>query len=145
MGLQVALNHRTEYRYDKAVKLGPQVIRLRPAPHCRTPILSYSLNLTPADHTLNWQLDVHHNHVARAFFQNKTTEFAVDVDLVADPSTLSISFWNLESKSIRSSTRRIWPGISSPIARLSRLDLCCRLFSTRFPEVSAERSAFWSI
>ncbi len=89
MGLQVALNHRTEYRYDKAVKLGPQVIRLRPAPHCRTPILSYSLNLTPADHILNWQLDVHHNHVARAFFQNKTTEFAVDVDLVADLSSFN--------------------------------------------------------
>ena len=49
MGIQVALNHRTEYRYDKAVTLGPQVIRLRPAPHCRTLILSYSLNVAPAD------------------------------------------------------------------------------------------------
>src|SRR5271156_2667271 len=86
MGIQVALNHRTEYRYDKAVTLGPQVIRLRPAPHCRTPILSYSLNVTPAEHLLNWQLDVHHNHLARVFFQNKTTEFVVEVDLVAELS-----------------------------------------------------------
>jgi uncharacterized protein (DUF2126 family) len=86
MGIQVALNHRTEYRYDKAVTLGPQVIRLRPAPHCRTPILSYSLNVTPAEHLLNWQLDVHHNHMARVFFQNKANEFVVEVNLVAELS-----------------------------------------------------------
>src|SRR5271168_2161910 len=86
MSLLVALNHRTRYRYDKAVTLGPQIIRLRPAPHCRTPILSYSLNVTPAEHILNWHLDVHHNHLARVFFQGKTTEFVVEVDLVADLS-----------------------------------------------------------
>jgi uncharacterized protein (DUF2126 family)/transglutaminase-like putative cysteine protease len=86
MSIQVALNHRTQYRYDKAVSLGPQVIRLRPAPHCRTPILSYSLNVFPAEHLLNWQLDVHHNHLARVFFQEKTTEFVVEVDLVAELS-----------------------------------------------------------
>ncbi len=86
MSIQVALNHRTQYQYDKAVSLGPQIIRLRPAPHCRTPILSYSLNVTPAEHLLNWHLDVHHNHLARVFFQGKTTEFVVEVDLVADLS-----------------------------------------------------------
>jgi uncharacterized protein (DUF2126 family)/transglutaminase-like putative cysteine protease len=86
MGIQVALNHRTEYRYDKAVFLGPQVIQLRPAPHCRTPILSYSLSVTPADHLLNWQLDVHHNHLARLLFPNRTNDFVVEVDLVAELS-----------------------------------------------------------
>src|SRR5271165_3241939 len=86
MSIQVALNHRTQYQYDKAVTLGPQIIRLRPAPHCRTPILSYSLNVTPAEHILNWHLDVHHNHLARVFFQGKTTEFVVEVALVADLS-----------------------------------------------------------
>jgi uncharacterized protein (DUF2126 family)/transglutaminase-like putative cysteine protease len=84
MSIQVALNHRTQYRYDKAVSLGPQVIRLRPAPHCRTPILSYSLSVIPVDHLLNWQLDVHHNHLARVFFRDKTNEFIVEVDLVAE-------------------------------------------------------------
>ncbi|MGD0369021.1 MAG: transglutaminase family protein [Acidobacteriaceae bacterium] len=84
MSIQAALNHRTQYRYDKAVSLGPQVIRLRPAPHCRTPILSYSLSVIPADHLLNWQLDVHHNHLARVFFRDKTSEFIVEVDLVAE-------------------------------------------------------------
>ena len=84
MGIQVALNHRTEYRYDKAVYLGPQVIQLRPAPHGRTPILSYSLSVIPAQHILKWQLDPHSNYLARVLFQEKTTEFAVEVNLVAD-------------------------------------------------------------
>jgi uncharacterized protein (DUF2126 family) len=86
MSVQVALNHRTQYRYDKAVSLGPQVIQLRPAPHCRTPILSYSLNVTPAAHVLNWQLDPYNNHLARLLFADKTDEFVVEVDLVAELS-----------------------------------------------------------
>ena len=86
MSIQVALNHRTQYRYDKAVSLGPQVIRLRPAPHCRTPILSYSLSVTPAEHLLNWQFDLHNNHLARVLFPEKTNEFVVEVDLVAELS-----------------------------------------------------------
>jgi len=84
MGIKVALNHRTQYLYGKAVSLGPQVIQLRPASHSRTPILSYSLHVTPADHILNWQLDPHHNHLARVLFSGKTTEFVVEVDLVAE-------------------------------------------------------------
>ncbi len=84
MGIQIALNHRTQYRYDKAVSLGPQVIQLRPAPHSRTPILSYSLDVAPADHMLNWQMDLHYNHLARVIFQQKTDLLVVDVNLVAD-------------------------------------------------------------
>ncbi|HEY4379012.1 MAG TPA: transglutaminase family protein [Acidobacteriaceae bacterium] len=89
MGIQVALHHRTRYRYDKAVFLGPQVIQLRPAPHCRTPILSYSLEIAPADNLLNWQLDAHSNYLARALFPSKTAEFVVDVNLVADLSPVN--------------------------------------------------------
>jgi uncharacterized protein (DUF2126 family) len=86
MRIQVALNHRTQYRYDKAVLLGPQIIQLRPAPHCRTPILSYSLGVTPVDHLLNWQFDPYQNHLARLLFPNKTNDFVVEVDLVAELS-----------------------------------------------------------
>lgn len=86
MSIQVALNHRTQYRYEKAVSVGPQVIRLRPAPHCRTPILNYSLSVTPTGHFLNWQLDLHNNHVARLLFTDKTNKFVVEVDLVAELS-----------------------------------------------------------
>ncbi len=89
MGIQVALNHRTQYRYDKAVSLGPQVIQLRPAPHCRTPILSYALRVDPAEHLLNWQMDLHNNHLARLIFQQKTDKFVVEVNLVADLSPIN--------------------------------------------------------
>lgn len=84
MGNKVALKHRTQYLYDKAVSLGPQVIQLRPAPHARTPVLSYSLRIVPEEHVLHWQLDVHHNRVARVLFPGKTKEFVVEVEFVAD-------------------------------------------------------------
>ena len=45
MALHIALTHRTQYVYDRDTGLGPQIVRLRPAPHSRTPILSYSLNI----------------------------------------------------------------------------------------------------
>jgi uncharacterized protein (DUF2126 family)/transglutaminase-like putative cysteine protease len=89
MNKQVALHHRTEYRYERAVTLGPQVVQLRPAPYCRTPILSYSLAVTPADRLLNWQLDPHSNWSARLIFPSKTEEFAVDVRLIADLSPIN--------------------------------------------------------
>jgi len=89
MGIQVALKHRTEYRYEKAIFLGPQVIQLRPAPHCRIPILSYSLDVTPSDHILNWQMDPHSNRLARFLFPQKTSEFVVEVNLVADLSPIN--------------------------------------------------------
>lgn len=89
MGIQVALKHRTHYRYDKAVSLGPQIIRLRPALHCRTPILSYSLGVTPSEHSLSWQLDPSSNQQARVLFPKKTSEFAVEVNIVADLSPLN--------------------------------------------------------
>ena len=86
MSIHVALNHVTHYRYDRRVGLSPQVVRLRPAPHCRTPILSYSLRIEPGDHFINWMQDPFANHQARLVFAEKTTEFKVTVDLVAEMS-----------------------------------------------------------
>jgi transglutaminase-like putative cysteine protease len=86
VSIHVALNHVTHYRYDRRVNLSPQVVRLRPAPHCRTRILSYSLRVEPADHFINWQQDPFANHLARLVFQQPTREFKVTVDLVAEMS-----------------------------------------------------------
>ena len=84
MGIHVALNHTTSYRYDRAITLAPQIVRLRPAPHCRTPISSYSLTVTPGEHFINWQQDPFSNYLGRLVFPEKTTEFQVEVDLVAE-------------------------------------------------------------
>ncbi|MDR2789324.1 MAG: transglutaminase family protein [Candidatus Accumulibacter sp.] len=84
MSIHVALNHVTRYRYDRLVALSPQIVRLRPAPHSRTPILSYSLKITPARHFINWQQDPQSNYLARVVFPEKTREFTVEVDLVAE-------------------------------------------------------------
>ncbi|MFC6144844.1 transglutaminase family protein [Paraburkholderia silvatlantica] len=86
MSIHVALHHVTHYSYDKLINLGPQIVRLRPAPHCRTPILSYSLRVEPAGHFVNWQQDPFANYMARLVFPEKTRCFKVTVDLVAEMS-----------------------------------------------------------
>jgi uncharacterized protein (DUF2126 family)/transglutaminase-like putative cysteine protease len=84
MSIHAALNHVTHYKYDRLVNLGPQVIRLRPAPHCRSKIISYSLKVEPADHYINWQQDPFANYQGRLVFEKKTQEFKVTVDLVVE-------------------------------------------------------------
>ena len=89
MSIHVALHHKTDYKYDRLVNLGPQVVRLRPAPHSRTRILSYSLKVLPEKHFLNWVQDPQSNYAARLVFDQPTREFCVEVDLVAEMSVLN--------------------------------------------------------
>lgn len=84
MSIHAALNHVTHYKYDRLVNLGPQVVRLRPAPHCRSNVISYSLKVEPAGHFINWQQDPFANYQARLVFPEKTREFKVTVDLVVE-------------------------------------------------------------
>ena len=89
MPIRVALNHKTVYHYDRLVTLQPHVVRLRPAPHCRTPILSYSLRVTPEQHFLNWQQDPYSNYLARLVFLKPAEELSVEVDLVAEMTAIN--------------------------------------------------------
>jgi uncharacterized protein (DUF2126 family)/transglutaminase-like putative cysteine protease len=84
MAIRVAINHKTEYHYDRLVNLGPHIVRLRPAVHTRTPVHSYSLKITPEDHFINWQQDPYGNFLARLVFPEKTRKFSVEVDLIAE-------------------------------------------------------------
>ncbi len=89
MSLRVALNHKTSYHYDRPILPGPQLVRLRPAPHCRTPIHSYSLKVTPSEHFVNWQQDPHGNFLARFVFPKQTEKLVIEVDLVAEMTVIN--------------------------------------------------------
>ncbi|MBL8350858.1 MAG: transglutaminase family protein [Burkholderiaceae bacterium] len=86
MSIHVALNHVTHYKYDRRVGMSPHIVRLRPAPHCRSNILSYSLRVEPEGHFINWQQDAFANYLARLVFPEPATEFKVTVDLVTEMS-----------------------------------------------------------
>src|SRR5262245_38489403 len=97
MAIHVALSHSTRYRYDRLVSLSPHLVRLRPAPHCRTPVVSYSLRVDPRTQFLNWQQDPHGNYLARVVFPEKTRELKVEVDLVVELSVINPFDFFLES------------------------------------------------
>jgi uncharacterized protein (DUF2126 family) len=89
VSIHVALNHVSQYRYDRPVSLSAQLVRLRPAPHCRTRILSYSLRVEPQQHFVNWQQDPQGNFLARLVFPERTRVLRCEVDLIAEMAVLN--------------------------------------------------------
>jgi transglutaminase-like putative cysteine protease len=99
MSIRVALRHVTHY--DRPVTIGPQVVRLRPAPYCRSNVLSYSLGIEPKEHFINWQQDPQSHYLARLVFPEKATESRVEVDLVVEMAVYNpFDFLRFTRKSI---------------------------------------------
>ncbi len=105
MSIQVAIDHRTEYRFDRSVNLSPHVIRLRPAAHSRTPILGYSLKISPQEHFINWQQDPFGNYLARLVFPEKTRNLKIQVDLIAEMITINPFDFFVEEYAVRFSVQ----------------------------------------
>ncbi len=89
MSIHVAIRHTTRYLFDRRVTLSPHIVRLRPAPHSRTPIVAYSLKIRPEKHFINWQQDPFGNYLARLVFPEATRELLVDVEVIADLTTIN--------------------------------------------------------
>ncbi|MCZ8379511.1 transglutaminase family protein [Mycobacterium sp. CPCC 205372] len=104
MGIKVALEHQTSYTFDRLVEVFPHVVRLRPAPHSRTPIEAYSLSVQPDDHFVNWQQDAFGNYVARLVFPTRSRELTITVGLIADLKVINPFDFFVESYA------ECWPG-----------------------------------
>ncbi len=89
MTIRVAIQHKTSYAFDRPVNLSPHTVRLRPAPHSRTHIHSYSLKIQPEEHFLNWQQDAFGNYLARLVFPERTTKLSIDVEVIADMTVIN--------------------------------------------------------
>ncbi|MEX2367061.1 MAG: transglutaminase N-terminal domain-containing protein, partial [Pseudohongiellaceae bacterium] len=98
MTIKVAIHHHTAYKFDRLTSIMPHVVRLRPAPHSRTPIESYSLKVTPQSHFINWQQDPFANYLARLVFPEKSRELVFDVELIADMTIINPFDFFLEEK-----------------------------------------------
>ena len=89
MSIRVACRHITHYRFDRPINLSPHVLRLRPAPHSRTPIRAYAMRIAPDTHFINWQQDPFGNYLARLVFPEKTRELRIEVEVVADMTVIN--------------------------------------------------------
>ncbi len=138
MAIHVALNHRTEYLYDRPVNMAPHLIRLRPAPHTRTPILSYSLKVQPEEQFLNWQQDPQSNWMARLVFPEKARKLVVEVDLVAEMTVINPFDFFLEEYA-EHFPFQYDPSLSEELAPFRKLGPVTPAFKKRLEKISTKK------
>ncbi|MGC3991443.1 MAG: transglutaminase N-terminal domain-containing protein [Chthoniobacteraceae bacterium] len=141
MSIHVALKHRPASLYDRPVSMGPQVIRLRPAPHCRTPILSYSIKIHPEEKFVNWQQDPFSNYHCRVVIPEKTQKFEVEVEVVAQMAVYNPFDFFLEpnAEKFPLPTKRSSSMTSRPTSSARRRDRSSTLISKRSPRANSAR------
>ena len=147
MAIHVALDHSTRYQYDRPVQLSPHVIRLFPAPHARTPIHDYQLDIEPANHRLYRQQDPFGNVVGRAIFPEPVTELAVHVRLVAEMTVINPFDFFVEeyAETFSVPVRRLAaPGARRRTSRSASAARISCAGSPRRVERSSASSTFWS-
>jgi len=146
MAINVLLRHRTTYLYDRPVTMGPQVVRLRPAPHCRTPILSYSLKITPEDKFLNWQQDPFSNYLARIVCNEKTTKFEAVVEVVAQMAVYNPFDFFLEPQAEKFPFT-YEPALRHDLASYLKVEAAGRRFDARASLISkkAKKTVDWLV
>lgn len=83
MSVKVLINHQTVYSYDRLVSLSTQVIRLFPAVHNKTSIIEYSLTVKPLNHMIYQLQDPYGNTETRINFNNRISQFEINVVIVA--------------------------------------------------------------
>src|SRR5512147_1927565 len=108
MAIRVCCRHVTHYRFDRPVSLSPHVLRLRPAPHSRTPIRAYALRITPKEHFLNWQQDPFGNYLARLVFPEQSLELKIEVEVVAEMTVINPFDFFIEESAQQ------WPFVYDP-------------------------------
>ena len=84
-----AITHRTEYRYNQTVSLGPHWLMLRPRESRELRLLSHKITTTPPS-TISWAHDVFGNTIATAVFDAPTDRLVIDSTVSLE---LSSSAW----------------------------------------------------
>ncbi|SIQ14948.1 Uncharacterized conserved protein, DUF2126 family [Rhizobium sp. RU35A] len=128
MSIKASIYHLTHYKYDRPVRLGPQIIRLKPAAHSRTRVISHALKVSPANHFVNLQQDPYGNYLARYVFPDPVTELKIEVDLVADMTVYNPFDFFVEEEATK------WP-FDYPVTLAEDLSIY------RTPEPAGERLA----
>ena len=83
MTTRVSITHRIEDRFERAVRVPTQWLRLRPAPQTQAHVSAYSLVVHAEPFFLNWLRDPFENHLARLDLPEPITSLGFELEMIA--------------------------------------------------------------